>query len=78
MGTVVLRRGVVSGSDCEANCDILARRRSPDLGSDYVEGFIMGAPAYLPDGDYLVVFDSHTMAATKRLGLWLSSAPNRT
>ncbi len=78
MGTVVLRCGVVRGSRYEAKCEILARRRSPDLASDYIEGFIMNAPAYLPDGEYIVVFDSHTMAATKKLGLWLSSAPNRT
>ena len=76
-GMVVLRRGVVRGRLCEANCEILARRKSTDSGSDYVEGFIMNAPAYLADGEYLVVFDRHTMTATKKLGLWLSSAPNR-
>ena len=75
--TVVLRRGVVHGRECEANCEILARRQSPEHGSGYLEGFIMNAPPDLPDGEYLVVFDSHAMAATKKLGLWLSAPPNR-
>ena len=48
-------------------------QQSPDLGLEYSEGFVLNAPADLAEGDYLVVFDRHTLPATKERGLWLSS-----
>jgi hypothetical protein len=61
----------------EANCEVLARKQSPPAGSDYVEGFVMNAPQSLPDGEYLVTFDRHTLRATKERGLWLTSPIER-
>jgi len=40
-------------------------QQSPDLGPEYSEGFVLNAPADLAEGDYLVVFDRHTLPATK-------------
>jgi len=43
-------------------------QQSPDLGPEYSEGFVLNAPADLAEGDYLVVFDRHTLPATKDRG----------
>jgi len=72
-GAAVLIPGVLRGMGCEVKCEVLARKQSPDLGPEYSEGFVLNAPADLPEGDYLVVFDRHTLPATKERGLWLSS-----
>ena len=59
-GAAVLIPGVLRGMGCEVKCEVLARKQSPDLGPEYSEGFVLNAPADLPEGDYLVVFDRHT------------------
>ena len=64
---------LIPGAGREVKCEVLARRQSPDLGPEYSEGFVLNAPADLPEGHYLVVFDRHTLPATKQRGLWLSS-----
>jgi hypothetical protein len=71
-GAAVLIPGALRGMGCEVKCEVLAREQSPDLGPEYSEGFVLNAPADLPEGDYLV-FDRHTLPATKARGLWLSS-----
>ena len=74
-GPAVMIPGLLFGMKREATCHVLTRQQSPDLGADYVEGFIINAPPDLPDGEYLVVFDRHTLRAFKDGALWLSSGP---
>jgi hypothetical protein len=73
-GLAVMIAGVLRGMGCETNCEVLARKQSPDLGPEYSEAFILNAPADLPEGEYLVMFDGHTLRATKAHGLWLPSS----
>ena len=77
-GPIVLLHGYVKGMRRDAQCDILARRvpdaprtgpGSPDY--TYSDCAIIDAPADLPDGEYMVYFDRHTVAATKERGSWV-------
>ena len=77
-GPIVLLHGYVRGMRRDAECDILARKvsvaaktrpGSPDY--TYSDCAIIDAPADLPDGEYMVSFDRHTVAATKERGFWV-------
>jgi hypothetical protein len=63
----------------KASCEVLARKIPLDpklkAGSHeytYSDCAVIDAPAELPDGEYLVHFDDHVIAATKKGGYWLS------
>jgi hypothetical protein len=73
MSSVVLLPGVLRGMDREEKCEVLARKTSSQAGAVYCEGFVLNAPAGLPDGEYIVTFDRHTLRATKQRGMWLAS-----
>ena len=70
IGSVVRMDGVVRGMDREAHCDVLVRKGDPGTGSDYSDGFVLNAPADLPDGEYFVKFDGHAFVAKKEQGVW--------
>ena len=62
-----------------ATCEVLARKipLDPNLkpGSHeytYSDCTVIDAPTDLPDGEYLVHFDDHVIAATKKDAYWLS------
>ena len=67
----VLESGALRGMELEARCDVLACKQSSDLGSDYAWASIVNAPAELPDGEYLAMFDGHTVQVAKARGLWV-------
>jgi hypothetical protein len=69
----VLRRGVLLGMQHEAACDVMVRMRKDGAEPQYMEGLVIGAPPSLPDGDYLVEFEQHTMRAKKQGGSWVYS-----
>jgi hypothetical protein len=80
-GPIVLRHGVVKGKGREAKCDVLARKipvvathpgrpGSPEY--TYSDCAVIDAPFDLPDGEYLMHFDDHIIAATKQGAYWLS------
>ena len=73
MGSVVLVPGVLRGMGREAKCQVLARKTSSEESGVYAEGFVLNAPAALPDGEYVVTFDRHTLRAIKERGMWLTS-----
>jgi hypothetical protein len=77
-GPIVLLRGYLKGMLRDAECNILARKvpvaarttaRSPDY--TYSDCAVIDAPMDLPDGEYLIYFDHHTVAATKERGYWI-------
>ena len=72
-GKAVLVHGSVRGMQRQENCDVIARRRNRETGFEYVGGFIVNAPPDLPEGEYQVEFEGHTMRATKRGGHWIYS-----
>jgi hypothetical protein len=79
MGTLTLLEGNLRGLGVEAKCEVLARRLSIDAGSislprpyAYTDCTVIGAPADLPAGEYIVYFDGHSFAATSQRGLWFS------
>jgi hypothetical protein len=79
LGTLTLLKGNLRGFGVEANCEVLARRLSLDAGSRlmerqyvYTDCAVIGAPADLPAGKYIVYFDGHRFAVTSRRGLWFS------
>jgi hypothetical protein len=78
MGTLTLLEGNLRGLGVEAKCEVLARRLSIDADRPlqrpyaYMDCTVIGAPADLPAGEYIVYFDGHSFAATSRRGLWFS------
>jgi hypothetical protein len=65
----------------KAACGVLARKtpvvakhphRAGSPEYTYSDCAIIDAPFDLPDGEYIVHFDDHTVAATKQGGYWLS------
>lgn len=80
LGTVVLLHGSVKGMGLEAECEILARRLSipADPGTElprfftYTDCSVVGAPADLPDGEYVAWFEGYSLNTTLHRGLWLS------
>ncbi len=56
-GTVVVVGGVLHGMQREVKCEVLARKKPLNFDPDYSEGFVLHAPADLPDGNYSVKFD---------------------
>jgi hypothetical protein len=74
MGTVVLIRGVLRGMEHETGCEVLVRKHSIESGSPrYSEGFVLNAPVDLPEGEYTVTFDGHSLHAVSQHGIWLTS-----
>lgn len=71
LGGVV--RGMQLGIEHEERCALVVRLQSPALSTDYSEGLIVDVTDDLPDGDYMVTFDGHSMQARKALGIWLPS-----
>jgi hypothetical protein len=78
-GPIVLRHGFVKGMDRKTDCDVLARKLPipsnrkgglPDF--TYTDCAVIDAPVDLPDGEYMVHFDDHVVAATKEGGCWLT------
>ena len=72
-GTAVLRHGVLHGMQQQANCDVLVHMRQTGSEPEFTEGFVLNAPPALPDGEYLVCFERHTMHTRKDKGRWLYS-----
>lgn len=72
-GTAVLRHGVLSGMQQEADCDVLVHMRASGSEAQFTEGFVFNAPPALPDGEYMVEFEGHIMRAMKFRGRWLYS-----
>jgi hypothetical protein len=78
-GTLTLLPGNLRGLGVDAKCEVLARRLSIDTGSKpvqrpyvYTDCSVIGAPADLPAGEYIVHFDGHRFLATSQRGLWFS------
>lgn len=73
MRTVVLIRGLLKGAQNEVRCELLAmkewRRNSTQVR--YSRCCVLDAPSELPDGEYTVLFDGHSVSAVKQGGLWL-------
>lgn len=78
-GTLVLLHGLVRGMGQEVDVEVLTRRvQDHNEGSSlpaykYVDCTVIGGPANLPDGDYIVSFAGFSAITTRRYGLWLSS-----
>lgn len=73
-GPIVLLHGFLKGMLRDAECDILARKVPVAAGSSdytYSDFAVIEAPIDLPDGEYLIYFDRHTVAATKEHGYWV-------
>lgn len=82
MGTLIVLEGKLKGFGVEAKCEVLVRRltinsaiRPLVRGYAYTDCSIIGAPAELPDGEYVVYFDGHRFAAAIQRGLWFSRGP---
>jgi hypothetical protein len=78
-GPIVLRHGYVKGMSRKVACEVLARKipLDPKLKTrsheyTYSDCCVIDAPADLPEGEYLVHFDEHVIAATKKGTYWLS------
>jgi hypothetical protein len=75
---VVLIGGKLRGMEREINCEVVARRAPFDPDAGYVDAFILNAPPDLPNGEYTVILDHHTILAANEHGLWFSlSDPSR-
>jgi hypothetical protein len=81
-GTVVLLDGHVKGMGKQADCQVLARRLwvyGEETDSlrilTYTDCSVIGAPAELPDGKYLVEFEEYSALAARHKGFWLSFGP---
>jgi len=72
-GSIVLLPRLLRGKQQEAKCEILARKSLSPEGPGYTDGFVLNAPPALLDGEYIVIFDHHTMRTNKVRGLWLPS-----
>ncbi len=59
--------------DREAPCHVYARWEQTNGSPYYSEGVVLKAPADLPDGAYVAMFDGHSLGVTKKLGIWLST-----
>jgi hypothetical protein len=75
MGTLVLLRGMLRSQHHEAECELIAHQQSADLSTQYSDCIIVQASADLPDGQYLVEFDGHSMRAVKEHDIWLTASP---
>jgi hypothetical protein len=82
MGTLMLLQGNLKGLGVEARCEVLARKLSTDAGSrqlqrtyTYTDCSVIGAPADLPAGEYIVYFDGHSFSVANQRGLWFSRGP---
>ena len=77
MGSVVLLRAILKGMGREVECDVIARRLTPETResvspvSKYSNCSVVTAPADLPDGEYTVHLDSGVFTAFRRSGHWL-------
>ena len=77
-GPIVLLHGYLKGMLRDADCEVLARK-VPVLARTgagareytYSDCAIINAPIDLPDGEYIVYFDRHTVAVTKERGFWV-------
>ena len=61
----------------EVKCEVLARKKPSNFDPGYSEGFVLHAPADLPDGNYTVKFDGHIMNTTKERRMWHTSTSIR-
>lgn len=69
-GSMVLRTGTLTGMDCVARCEVLARLREPYAWGDYIEALVLKAPEELPDGEYHVIFDGYEIHCRKSRDIW--------
>lgn len=80
MGMIVLVRGYLRGMGREADCEVVAMKRTIEhmrksrrhFEEIYSEFGVIDAPPDLPDGDYTVQIGKHVFTTTRRRGLWLS------
>lgn len=81
MSMIVLVRGSLKGMGREAECEVVAMKRTIVNTRDsrehfeevYTEFGIVDAPADLPDGAYTVCVGKQTFRSTLRHGLWLNN-----
>ena len=59
----------------EVECDLIARRQSANLSTEYSDCIIVNVFAELQDGPYLAVFEGHSMHTVKKRGIWLATGP---
>ena len=66
----------------DAECDVLARKVPLGPSSaggpadfTYSDCAVIEAPSDLPDGEYIIYFDRHTVAITRERGYWLPHGP---
>ena len=69
--SIVLLPGLCAESSKRPNAKSSPESPSPSKGHAYTEGFVLNAPAELPDGEYIVIFQHHTRRTSKTRGLWL-------
>jgi hypothetical protein len=81
-GTLTLLQGNLKGLGVDAKCEVLARKQLIVSGGrpfqqpyTYKDCWVIGAPANLPAGEYVVYFDGHSFAAGGQRGLWFSRGP---
>ena len=81
MSMIVLVRGSLKGMGREAECEVVAMKRTivnirnsrDHFDEIYTEFGIVDAPADLPDGAYMLRIGKQSFGATLRHGLWLSN-----
>jgi len=74
MGQIVVLRGVLRGKQHQSTCEVVARKHSANLKSNYSDCFVLTAPEDLPNGSYVVEFDGHKLHAAKENDIWLTKA----
>ena len=73
MQLAVLLRGKLRGMGLEVPCEVMATRTAGgNSGKTVYSGIrLIDAPAYPPDGDYVIALDAITVGVRRRKGEWL-------
>jgi hypothetical protein len=73
MRSVVLIHGLLTGMGQHEPCEMLAIKESGSAATEEVFSrcSVIDAPQELPDGDYRVSFNGHSVSARKEGGLWV-------
>lgn len=82
MGMIVLVRGSLEGMGREAECEVVAMKRTiideqrlrPHISEVYSDCGVLNAPSDLPDGEYTVRVGDQVFSTRRRRGLWLGPA----
>jgi hypothetical protein len=74
MRSVVLIHGVLRGMGQESNCEMLALKETDSLTrrTTYSRCSVIKADSDLPDGEYIVAFQSNTVSVRREGSLWLA------